>query len=69
VTLFKVDKIMHGMELGAVGMGRAGSTWAEEGFFSSLLNSLHKLGFDVFISADHGNTQQSASAIQEKCPQ
>ena len=56
VTLFKVDKIMHGMELGAVGMAGQVRTWAEEGFFSSLLNSLHKLGFDVFISADHGNT-------------
>jgi hypothetical protein len=57
VTLFKVDKIMHGMELGAVGMAGQVRTWAEEGFFSSLLNSLHKLGFDVFISADHGNTE------------
>jgi hypothetical protein len=57
VTLFKVDKIMHGMELGAVGMAGQVRTWAEEGFFSSLLNSLHKHGFDVFISADHGNTE------------
>jgi hypothetical protein len=57
VTLFKVDKIMHGMELGAVGMAGQVRTWAEAGFFSSLLNSLHKLGFDVFISADHGNTE------------
>ena len=57
VTLFKVDKIMHGMKLGAVGMAGQVRTWAEEGFLSSLLNSLHKLGFDVFISADHGNTE------------
>jgi hypothetical protein len=32
-------------------------TWAEEGFLSSLLNHLRSLGFDVFISADHGNTE------------
>lgn len=57
ITLFKVDKIMHGMQLGAVGMAGQVRTWAEEGFFSSLLNHLRSLGFDVFISADHGNTE------------
>ena len=57
VTLFKVDKIMHGMQLGAVGMGGQVRTWGEEGFLYSLLNHLRSLGFDVFISADHGNTE------------
>lgn len=57
ITLFKVDKIMHGMELGAVGMAGQVRTWAEEGFLPNLINSLQKLGFDVFISADHGNTE------------
>ena len=57
ITLFKVDKIMHGMELGAVGMAGQVSTWAKEGFFHDLLHFLRSLGFDVFISADHGNTE------------
>jgi hypothetical protein len=57
ITLFKVDKIMHGMELGAVGMAGQVRTWAEEGFLPKLVNFLHRLGFDVFISADHGNTE------------
>ena len=57
VTLFKVDKIMHGMQLGAVGMAGQVRTWGEEGFLSSLINHLRGLGFDVFISADHGNTE------------
>ena len=57
VTLFKVDKIMHGMQLGAVGMAGQVRTWGEEGFLCSLLNHLRSLGFDVFISADHGNTE------------
>jgi hypothetical protein len=56
VTLFKVDKIMHGMQLGAVGMAGQVRTWAEEGFLAGLLKQLRTLGFDVFISADHGNT-------------
>lgn len=57
VTLFKVDKIMHGIQLGAVGMGGQVRTWAEEGFLCGLLNQLGSIGFDVFISADHGNTE------------
>ncbi len=57
ITLFKVDKIMHGMQLGLVGMAGQVRTWGEEGFLSSLLNRLRSLGFDVFISADHGNTE------------
>jgi len=57
VTLFKVDKIMHGMQLGAVGMAEQVKTWGELGFFINLLNHLQSLGFDVFISADHGNTE------------
>lgn len=57
ITLFKVDKIMHGMQLGLVGMAGQVRTWGEEGFLSSLLSHLRSLGFDVFISADHGNTE------------
>jgi hypothetical protein len=57
ITLFKVDKIMHGMQLGSVGMAGQVRTWGEEGFLLSLLGHLRSLGFDVFISADHGNTE------------
>jgi len=57
VTLFKVDKIMHGMQLGSVGMAGQVRTWAEEGFLIRLINHLRSQKFDVFISADHGNTE------------
>lgn len=57
ITLLKVDNIMHGMELGSVGMAGQVRTWAEEGFLSSLLKQLHSRGFHVFISSDHGNTE------------
>jgi len=57
LTLFKIDKILHGMQLGAVGMAGQVRTWAEEGFLFRLLTYLYSQGFDVFISADHGNTQ------------
>lgn len=57
LTIYKVDKIMHGMQLGAVGMSGQVRTWAEEGFPLALLSRLREQGFDVFISADHGNTE------------
>lgn len=57
ITLYKVDKIMHGMQLGAVGMSGQVRTWAEEGFPLALLTRLREQGFEVFISADHGNTE------------
>jgi hypothetical protein len=57
ITLYKVDKIMHGMQLGAVGMSGQVRTWAEEGFPLALLTRLRQQGFEVFISADHGNTE------------
>jgi hypothetical protein len=57
ITLYKVDKIMHGMQLGAVGMSGQVRTWAEAGFPLALLTRLREQGFEVFISADHGNTE------------
>lgn len=48
---------VRGMQLGAVGMSNQVRTWAEEGFPLALLNRLREQGFDVFISADHGNTE------------
>lgn len=57
ITLYKVDKIMHGMQLGAVGMAGQVRTWANEGFLLQLLRKLQLHGFDVVLSSDHGNTE------------
>ncbi len=32
-------------------------TWTAEGFFPDLINLLRARGFDIFISADHGNME------------
>ena len=53
----KVDRIMHGMELGAAGMHNQVRQWASEGFLSALLQLLLKNGFAVFLTADHGNVE------------
>ena len=53
----KVDRIMHGMELGSAGMHNQVRQWAAEGFFATFLDSLLGKGFAVFITADHGNVE------------
>ena len=51
----KVDKIMHGMELGAAGMLNQVRQWTEEGFMAALLDVLFDGDFAVFLTSDHGN--------------
>lgn len=53
----KVDKIMHGMELGTAGMHNQVRQWAREGFMTRLLDLLHRLGFSVWLTSDHGNIE------------
>jgi hypothetical protein len=57
LTIFKIDRIMHGMQLGAVGMVNQLRTWTSEGFLPNLINLLRARDFDVFLSADHGNME------------
>ena len=53
----KVDKIMHGMELGTAGMHNQVRQWAGEGFLAELLDKLLGDGFGVFLTSDHGNIE------------
>ena len=53
----KVDKIMHGMELGTAGMHNQVRQWAGEGFMPGLLDLLLGDGFAVFLTSDHGNIE------------
>jgi hypothetical protein len=57
LTVFKVDRIMHGAELGAEGMAGQVRTWAAGPFLGGLLGELLDRGFEVWISSDHGNTE------------
>jgi hypothetical protein len=54
-TVFKIDKIMHGVQVGAAGMAAQVKVWAGEGFLAGLVKRLIGEGFHVFLSADHGN--------------
>ena len=53
----KVDKIMHGMELGTAGMHNQVRQWARDGFMARLLDRLLGDGFAVYLTSDHGNIE------------
>ena len=57
IVVDKVDKIMHGMQLGTSGMHNQVRQWADEGFMVSLLDVLFDCGYDVFLTSDHGNVE------------
>jgi hypothetical protein len=53
----KVDRIMHGMELGTAGMHNQVAQWGSTGFLVSAITMLVTSGFDVYITSDHGNVE------------
>jgi len=53
----KVDRIMHGMELGMTGMHSQIALWAETGYLSRLIRKLVDNGFTIYLTADHGNVE------------
>jgi hypothetical protein len=57
LILDKVDKIMHGMELGTAGMHGQIRQWARQGCMGNTLNLLLDHGFDIVLTSDHGNIE------------
>lgn len=53
----KVDKIMHGMQLGAAGMHNQIMQWCKEGFLISLISYLLDQDYKVWLTSDHGNIE------------
>ncbi|ADU62671.1 MAG: BREX-3 system phosphatase PglZ [Pseudodesulfovibrio sp.] len=53
----KVDKIMHGMQLGSAGMHNQIKQWCQGGFLAALVGQLLEYGYEVWLTADHGNIQ------------
>jgi len=51
----KVDKIMHGMEMGTAGMQNQVRQWAQQPYLNTLLDLLLDRGFRVYLTSDHGN--------------
>ncbi len=57
LVIDKVDRIMHGMELGAAGMINQIRQWAKQGFMADLINLLLDHGYSIFLTSDHGNIE------------
>lgn len=53
----KVDKIMHGMQLGTMGMHNQVRQWADQPFLADLFDLLLNNGFRVYLTSDHGNIE------------
>lgn len=56
-----VDDMMHGMTLGSVGMHNQVKLWAKNGYLLTLLTALNRLGFSIYMTADHGNVEAIGS--------
>jgi len=46
----KVDRIMHGMESGTIGMHQQVKLWTEQGYLSVLIGHLFECGFSVYLT-------------------
>ncbi|MHB8101015.1 MAG: BREX-3 system phosphatase PglZ [Methanosarcina sp.] len=57
LVLDKIDKIMHGMQLGAAGMHNQIKQWCQEGFLGSLIGYLMDKDYQVWLTSDHGNIE------------
>ncbi len=53
----KVDRIMHGMEMGTAGMHNQVLQWAKQPYLGRLLDLLLDRGFRVYLTSDHGNVE------------
>ena len=57
LVIDKVDKIMHGMQLGSTGMHNQIDQWCRGEYLITLLNYLGKQGYEVWLTSDHGNIE------------
>jgi hypothetical protein len=57
LVIDKVDRIMHGMELGASGMHNQVDQWAKQLYLKNLLELLLEHDFQVYLTSDHGNIE------------
>jgi hypothetical protein len=59
LVIDKVDKIMHGMQLGAAGMHNQIDQWCKSKYLITLINYLSSHRYDVWITSDHGNIEST----------
>jgi hypothetical protein len=57
LVIDKVDKILHGMEMGTAGMHNQVGQWASQPYLASLLDLLLDSEFQIYLTSDHGNVE------------
>jgi len=57
LVIDKVDKIMHGIEMGTAGMHNQVRQWARQPYLNSLLDLLLDKGYRIYLTSDHGNIE------------
>ena len=55
IVVDTVDEIVHGAVLGKRGVATQIESWCDSGFVERLFALLLSMGFDVYLTADHGN--------------
>ncbi|HEY8129443.1 MAG TPA: BREX-3 system phosphatase PglZ [Hyphomicrobium sp.] len=55
IVVDMIDEIIHGAMLGKRGVAGQINTWCDTGFVEKLLLLLDKHGYQIYITADHGN--------------
>ena len=61
ITVRMPDEIMHGSKLGWIGMGQQIALWASQSFLSEAISQCLREGYEVFLTADHGNLESIGS--------
>ncbi|MBK8211730.1 MAG: BREX-3 system phosphatase PglZ [Rhodospirillales bacterium] len=57
-----VDQMLHGTVTGTDGLHASVRHWAQRGSLWSLVDMLVDAGFEVYLTADHGNIEEKGSA-------
>jgi len=57
IVVTKIDRIIHGMELGTTGMHNSIRQWANQEFLPRIIQLLKTNNFALFITSDHGNIE------------
>ena len=55
IVVDMIDEIVHGAMLGKRGIAGQISAWCETGFIEKLVQLLTKYGYNIYLTADHGN--------------
>lgn len=61
IVVDMVDELVHDAQLGKRGISRMVDHWCQTGFVERLFTRLHQLGYQIYLTADHGNVDAIGS--------